>query len=37
MLPIIKALLEGGQQLYTKNATAQRLVLIHGRDGYRIR
>ena len=31
MLPKIKALIEGGQRLYSKNATAQRRVLIQGR------
>ena len=34
MLPKIKALLEGGQRLYTKNATTQRIVLIQRRYGY---
>ena len=37
MLPKIKVLLEGGQQLYTKNATSQGRFLIHVRDGYRTR
>ena len=33
-IPKIKALLEGGQQLYTKNATSQGLVIIQRRNGY---
>ena len=37
MLPEIKGLLEGGQKLYTKNSTAQRLVFIQIQDGYRTR
>ena len=34
MLPKVKALLEGGQQLYTKNATAQVRVSIKIRTEY---
>ena len=34
MLPKIKALLEGDQQLYTKISTAQIIVFIQRRDGY---
>ena len=37
MPPKSKALLERGQQIYTKNATAQVLALIQIRDGYRTR
>ena len=35
MLPKSKALLEGGQKMYTKNATAQGQVLIQRRTEYR--
>ena len=37
MLPTIKSLPEGGQQIYNKNATAQGLVFIQIQDGYRTR
>ena len=37
MMTEIKALLEGGQRLYTKIATAQGLVLIQKRNEYRTR
>ena len=37
MLPKIKALPEKVQQLYTKNATAQVIVLIQRQGGYRTR
>ena len=36
-MPKIKTLLEGGQQIYTKNATSQGLVFIQRRNGYRTR
>ena len=35
MLSKIKALLKGGQKLYTKNATTQGLVFIERQDWYR--
>ena len=36
-MPKIKALPEGGQQLYTKNSTSQGLFFIQIWDGYRTR
>ena len=36
-MPKIKVLIDGGQQLYTKNDTSQGLVLIQRQDGYRTR
>ena len=36
ILPKIKALLEGGQQIYAKNTTDQGLVFIQIQDGYRV-
>ena len=35
MLPKVKALFEGGQQLYTKNSLAQGLFFIQRRNGNR--
>ena len=37
MLPKIKALLEGGQQVYTENATSQGLIFIQRQNVYRTR
>ena len=37
VLPKFNALLEGGQQTYTKNATAQGLVFIQSQNGHRTR
>ena len=37
VLPKFNALLEGGQQTYTKNATAQGIVFIQSQNGHRTR